>query len=669
MDTASFVKRPATQFKRSILPFKRLLSHLLVVAAFYFLFRLCFLLFNQQGFPELGFDDALFLLVKGMRFDASALIMTNLLFILIVLQPFANFKSKAYRRFTQGIFLISNLIPFLFEISDWAYYPYNHKRSTSEVLNVVSTRSDFFNLLPSFLHDFWYVFLLALVFVLLLIESYRKIERYFNRQEALLRVIHDQKQPMAKWTYLLRFFILVLGAGLSVLGIRGGTQFVPISIRTAVSMTRSEWTPIVLNTPFSIIKSLSTARLEYVHYLPEEEAMRLVQPVKNYAVAQQPFEKRNVVFIILESFSKEFTGLNPDAQSYTPFLDSLMQEGLTFTRAYANGLHSAEGVPALVAGIPTLMDQYYTLSAYNNNRIDALPHLLNKEGYQTSFFHGGTDGTMGLDVFASAAGFQHYYGRKAYGNDKDYDGNWGIFDEPFLQFFANKLSQTPEPFMTAVFTVTSHPPYPLPKQYEGKFRGGKLPIYPTLGYSDHALRQFFEKAKQQPWFKNTLFVLSPDHCSPMASNDYYGNGNGRYEIFCTLIDPANPKLKGRDSTLLQQIDVMPTVLDYLHYNLPFYALGNSAFRKEAPRFVINVLNKTYNWIYEGQQNFIFDNRLQEAYRFPDDRYKKQDLVAQNGQEAISPESLNLFKAFVQIYNRSVIDNIMSAERFIQQKQE
>lgn len=646
--------------ERAISPFLRMIVHLVWLLLFYFCFRLAFYVFNASSFPNMTGGVLSVLLFKGMRFDISVIFMVNLLFIFLILIPADLLQYRWYDRLLKIIFLFANSIAILFEAADWIYFPFNHKRSTAEVLDIVTTKGDFFNLLPGFFKDYWYVFLIACFLLVLLFWTYNKTELYFRRKYALAKVF-DTKKQSGLVVYLVRFLLLLFGAALTVVGIRGGLQYVPIGIRSAVGMTKSEYTPVILNTPFSIIKSVAVPQLKLKHYMPESKAVATLQPIK-YFGSEKGFRPDNVVFIILESFSKEFTSLVPGERSYTPFLDSLMQHSLTFTNAYANALHSAEGVPALLGGIPSLLDEYYTLSIYNNNRIGAIPYLLKQQGYRTVFYHGGTDGSMGFDNFASAAGFDHYYGRKAYNNDADYDGNWGIFDEPFLQYFAKGLDTMKQPFMASVFTVTSHPPYPMPEKYKDKFPGGKLAIYPCVGYTDMAVRKFFEAVKDKPWFKNTLFVISPDHCSPMASNSYYATGNGRYQIPIMFYAPGDTTLKGFDGTLMQQIDVLPSVMDYLHYPDSIYSLGNSVFRPDAPRFVINRLSHVYNWIYKGQQSFIAGDSVLEAYQFPLDSLKKHNLV-NHPNFKMNQESLNFFRAFIQIYNQSLIQNCMTADNF------
>ena len=176
-----------------------------------------------------------------------------------------------------------------------------------------------------------------------------------------------------------------------------------------------------------------------------------------------------------------------------------------------------------------------------------LPHgfgdNLKAHGYQTSIFHGGNNGTMNFDVFSQHVGFEHYYGRTEYDNDADYDNKWGIFDGPFLQYFANNLDTVSQPFAAIAYTLSSHHPFTLPA-------GFALPsdIYnwssfeKTVYYTDCALRDFFKTAAKKAWFGHTLFVITADH----ANTEQYDVGvdnNGFRPVSFELITQTSRSKK------------------------------------------------------------------------------------------------------------------------------
>jgi phosphoglycerol transferase MdoB-like AlkP superfamily enzyme len=445
---------------------------------------------------------------------------------------------------------------------------------------------------------------------------------------------------------------LIIILGLCVIGMRGGLQLIPLTNGNALQAAPNQYVPIVLNTPFSIMHSYS-GKLEEVHFFNDKQLKGFFNPIKHYG--GKTFTKKNVVIIILESFSKEYTGLG-GRKSFTPFLDSLMQSSFVCRNAYENAVHSAEGVPAVISGMPALMDEPITTSSYGTDNLTSLPSLLKTEGYQTAFFHGGTNGTMSFDIYASNAGFDRYYGRTEYGNEGDYDGNWGIWDEPFLQFFARSLSTMKQPFVTSVFTLSSHDPFKVPVQYQNQLSKGSLPINQTIAYTDLALKKFFATAAQQPWYRNTLFVITADHAAPVSTDPYYSSyGMGRYAIPIIFFAPADTSLRRTTDTVIQQIDILPSVLDYLGYNKPFFAFGNSIFSKAYPRFVVNELSDHYLWYMNGYLLTADQLKPKALYDFNTDSLLHHNILSQDN--ALAHQTLiPYFKAFIQLYRSSLINN-------------
>ena len=153
----------------------------------------------------------------------------------------------------------------------------------------------------------------------------------------------------------------------------------------------------------------------------------------------------------------------PNYVSYTPFLDSLASKSLVFDNAFANGRKSIHGMSSVLAGIPSFKDAF-TSSPYANQKIESVVSVLNLEGYDTSFFHGAPNGSMGFLGFSNILGFDHYYGKTEFGNDALFDGFWGIWDLPFFQFTKETIDTKKTPFFSTIFTVTSHEPYIIPDE-------------------------------------------------------------------------------------------------------------------------------------------------------------------------------------------------------------
>jgi phosphoglycerol transferase MdoB-like AlkP superfamily enzyme len=201
---------------------------------------------------------------------------------------------------------------------------------------------------------------------------------------------------------------------------------------------------------------------------------------------------------------------------------------------------------------------------------------------------------MGFDAFARSAGFQRYVGLNEYDNgEADFDGHWGVRDRPFLQFYAQQLDREQQPFLSAVFTLSSHHPYALPPVDAERFAGGTQAIHPTLRYTDDALRQFFATARTMPWYPNTLFVITADHTADLERNGAQGNRPIDYWVPLVYFSPLGMATRSEER-VTQHVDILPTVLDLVGYDAPFLAFGHSAIRPSSPPYAIWTNNGLYS---------------------------------------------------------------------------
>lgn len=622
-----------------------LLKHLAFLLIAYSICRILFYWFNYSYFSDLSIVQLLPMLMFGVRFDLSVIILTNILFIVLYLLPFPFRESTGYRSLLKWLFISVNSITLFANCIDLTYFPYTLKRTNASVFHFLgeSIGGDLIQLLPTLVADYWYVFIIGAGFVFITAYFYKRTE----------------KSILLNWTsaeYKWQGIVCISFTALSIIGYRGGVQLKPISTVTAGEYATVKYISLVLNTPFTILKTLDMQAIEpstVWKITDEAELKKLYNPY--HKGDSKKLNKLNVVIIALESFSKEFVGaLNNRETDCTPFLDSLIGESLTFTNAYSNGKTSIDGIPAIVSSIPTWMYEPYITSPYGTNQINSLAGLLKKQGYYTAFFHGGTNGTMGFDAFSNIAGYDNYYGRTEYNNDTDFDGNWGIWDEEFMQYAANTINKKTQPFFATVFTLTSHHPYPVPNKYKGKFKEGKLPIEKSIRYTDYALKRFFESAKKMPWFHNTLFVLCADHTG-ISADPYYYNKVGNYAIPLLYYFP-NGKLKALESTITQQIDIMPSVLDYLNYPAPFFAFGTSVFDTTVNHFAVTYNNNVYQYMQDDHVLQFDGDKASDMYNYKNDSLLKNDLLAKQPERAKEME--NRIKAIIQTYQQSLINNTM-----------
>lgn len=572
-----------------------------------------------------------------MRFDISAILVVNAIFILAHIIPLPAFYNSRYQFWVKVIFYVFNIPALLFNLIDCVYFGFTQKRTTADFFTSEATADLKFNL-TSYLKDYWYLLILLLLFITGIEFLYR-------------RTLKDNIKR--KFSIPVDIVGFILSIGLFIIGVRGGVQYKPISMQTAARYTSRSLIPAILNTPFTIMKTRDMEALSPVKYMSDAEADKL------YPVYQKlPYDsmrKMNVVIIILESFSREYCGFFNNGEGWTPFLDSLCGKSVVFTNAYANSKRSIEGIPAIVASIPNLMDESFISSGYNTNAINGIASLLKNEGYTGYFFHGGNNGTMGFESFSPLAGFSNYYGRNEYdGPETDYDGSWGIFDEPFYQFMRRKLDASKQPFCSVFFSLSSHHPFTIPDQYINRFPKGSHPLFESLGYADHSLKTFFDLVKKSTWFNNTLFVITADHTGP-AFKPEATTTKGSFEIPILFYVPSDPAMIRVDSSVMQHADIVPSVLDYLHYTHPFAAFGHSIFRNEN-HFAINYINSIYQGIDDRYITMLDgDNGATIGfYDYRNDPLLKNNILDKNIQEEKKLSTTT--KAALQQFRQHLLKN-------------
>jgi phosphoglycerol transferase MdoB-like AlkP superfamily enzyme len=278
--------------------------------------------------------------------------------------------------------------------------------------------------------------------------------------------------------------------------------------------------------------------------------------------------------------------------------------------------------------------------------------LLGEKGYHSSFFIGHPNGAMGYTSFAQLAGFQHYFGMDEYDNDEDFDGIWGIWDDKFFDFYADKLNEFPEPFFSVMFSGTSHHPFIVPPSFEGKFKGGEQPILKCIEYTDYVLRQFFKKVSNEPWYHNTLFVFTADHCSSEIIFEESRTTRGLFSVPVFFFKPDN-SLASMEDEIIQQADIMPSVLGYLHYDKPYVAFGRDLFREQTTPMAFNYRDAYNLFMDDYLLNFDGDQVI-GLYNFKTDKMLAHNLKSEKND--ITNQLELKIKAIVQQYNNRLINN-------------
>lgn len=312
-------------------------------------------------------------------------------------------------------------------------------------------------------------------------------------------------------------------------------------------------------------------------------------------------ERKNVVFILVESLSGSFLKEFGNKENITPFMDSLAQKSIFFENLYATGTRTVRGMEAVTLCIPPTPGQSIVKRPENQN-LYTISNVFKQKNYQCNFFYGGDGYFDNMNAYFGGNGFTIYdRGRGSVLSDKiktvrhniedsevTFENAWGICDEDIF----NKMLKTADqhyrdnkPFFNFVMTTSNHRPYTYPS--------GKIDIPSGTGregavkYTDFAIKELFRKAALKPWFKNTVFVIIADHCASSAGKDEIDVANYHIPAFIVnLPESYNQKIAKQCS----QIDLWPTLFAIFNWSYESDFFGKNVLD---PNFEQRALMGTY----------------------------------------------------------------------------
>ena len=614
----------------------------------YFLCRLTYGLENWNVLGENLTSKGIWDVLKGgWIFDTAAIMYTNSLYMLLMIFPFHWKERKGWQKITKFIFLLINTLAICMNLADAIYFQYTGRRTTATIFSEFSNEGNLGSVFIAEFINHWYLVLLAILLVIVL-------NKLYVMPSGIIKI-----KSMVRY-YAVQVLALILFVPLCIGGMRGGiTKAVrPITISNANQyVDRPEDAALVLNTPFSMIRTIGKNIFVIPDYFEENELSKIYSPVHHLEATHTTAMKKNVAILIVESFGSEYIGALNNYEGYTPFLDSLISESLIWEYSFGNGRKSIDGMPSVLSSIPMFIEPFF-LTPASVNDVSGVARELGKEGYYSAFFHGAENGSMGFQAFARSTGFEDYFGRTEYNQDKrfqgdaDFDGMWAIWDEPFLQYYALTMSEFREPFVSAVFTASSHHPYKIPEEYKDIYPEEGLVMHKCIRYTDHALKRFFETASKQPWFENTLFVLTADHTN-LSEVPEYQTSLGGFSVPIVFFDPSGEMPKGKKEGIAQQIDIMPTILGYLGYQKPYVAFGCDLFHTSAEdTWAVNYQNGIYQYV-KGDYLIQFDGKEVKAiYRFKEDHLLEHNIVNEVNCSALIDELKAIIQSYMQRMNQN-----------------
>ena len=351
------------------------------------------------------------------------------------------------------------------------------------------------------------------------------------------------------------------------------------------------------NGVYKFYLAFMNSELDYFKFyktLPEKDAYALLSQQIPYLSGESTLRyikgtgienHKNVVLITIESYSADFMKMYGNEQNLTPFLDSLASQSLLFTNFYASGNRTVRGLEAVTLCLPPTAGESVVKRKDNKDKFST-GNVFKQKGYNVKYLYGGDAFFDNMEDFFSGNGYD-IVDKKTFSPDEiTFDNIWGVCDGDIYDKAVkvmNEEAKQNKPFFNQIMTVSNHRPFTYPNNKidipgDAKSRDG------GVKYTDYAMRKFFEMAKKQPWFANTVFVVLADHCASSAGKTELPID--KYRIPAMIYSPGFIQPQ-RYSNLVSQIDIMPTLFGLLDFNYKSKFFGQDVLRAEyKPRALI-----------------------------------------------------------------------------------
>lgn len=622
--------------------------------------RYFFWVFNIETYGNISPRELWAIMWYGIPFDLSAVGYFNIPFILIRFLPFQFVRRRGWIMASDIIFGVFNSLMLILNIADIGFVSFSGGRMRWGSLAGAMGDADIWGVLVSYARPYWWLYLFMVVYIAATLSVC-----YLPKIKP-----EDFQSRISRKLVLKRSCYLILAAAFTVLCIRG-IRWRPLNVADAFSFVEPSRVDIVLNTPFSIVRTMKkSVEFDRVSYYSSEQLDRLRNDRYLFTEADTipgigDQRGKNIMFIIIESGGRQFfdTFSFVDGEKrrglYT-FIDSIASESLVNEQVMGTGLLSCNGLTSLFMGFPHFDPDYFANSSYIKNDFDTPVNLLREKGYRSKFYYGSPAGSFYIGQTISVANFDEAVFKDDYPLAHESESGWGIWDHDMAEYVAKDLGSLSEPFLAAWFTTNAHIPFDLPDKYAQSFNYPAGTPEATMAYTDMALRMFFSIARRQSWFANTVFVIIGDH----GNRDFKGTVLDtpwiKYQVPLIIYTPDGSIRPRRISgVVMSQFDVTPTLMHIMGYDLPFISVGTDLFDTGKPHYGISRLDGQI--MVTGPQYVIFTdqkgNDLLKVYDITLDQALSKPLTDYDNEE--TDRMLEWTRAFLQDYTSRIIDNRMS----------
>lgn len=581
-----------------------LLKQFIFWILFYALLRSIFLLYHFDLLlaTNAGIGEIFLSYTKAFRLDLSAFCYTiSIPFILLIPQLFLrrNFFNRLAGVFSILIIVVNALILVseLGVYNEWRtklyYKALLYLSNPSEVINTAETGK-----------------LIILIMIFFLVSGstvFVYLKWFFPKVEQLNK------------NYLITIVLVLALPFFIVLGYRGGLQPIPINQSDVyysrhqllnLAATNSLW-----NLSYSIQKNYGKQNHNPFNFYPDAEAQSIVRKIYSYPkydnISIFDTLRPNIVLLIMEGWAADMSGALGGRAGYMPNFDSLTKHGLLFTKFYACGTRSQQAMSALIGGFPSLPLLDVTNNIEKYSKLPSISRKLKNEGYSNSFIFGGQLTYGNIKSYLSNNQFDILIELQDF-DDKLPKGKLGVHDEYVLKRQIREANKFKQPFFSVVFTLSSHSPYDIPVKKK-KFENDVEANYSSgIFYSDSCLGLYFDEAKKQRWFGNTIFIIVGDHSHETYKQLPYGVGEYFRIPLLIVGNPLMPEYRGTSNSKIgSQYDLPATILNQLNIDCHEFEWSKNLLNPIIPEFAYyTTSNHGLGWI-RPNANFMWDKNYDQ----------------------------------------------------------
>ncbi|MCT7611267.1 LTA synthase family protein [Aliarcobacter butzleri] len=622
---------------------KELFKVYLLFVALFLIGRFFFYLLYFERFNDISFFESLLTFIYGLRMDTIVIciiLVIPTIFLAITPKIFSNFISK----FLSIYILFFLLIALFIECASFPFFAQYDLRPNYLFIEYLEYPQEVTSLL---FKDYKFQFIAVFILIIATIKIYSK-SKFINFEQVF------------KQNYISRILILAPILLVLFLGIRSSLGHRPVNISDALYSENRVINEITKNSLHSLgyaYYSNKKAENNISKYgkIDIKEAYKVASLAIgiDYKDEKKPFyrevksklaskKQKNLVIFIEESMGAQFTGFI-GKQNFTPNLDNLAQDYLSFTNLYSNGTRSVRGLATLTSGTLPINGVEVIKRNKSQEGYFTIASLLKPYGYKSSFIYGGEARFDNMKGWYLGNGFDEVIEQKDFKNPI-FTSTWGVSDEDLVIKANEKFEsyyKNNEKFVSVMFSSSNHMPFELPDgKIEFEKNIPKTSVENAIKYADFAIGKFFELAKKKDYFKDTVFVVIADH-----NVRVYGDQIVPIDMFQIPAVIVSSDIPHQIFTnLTSQSDVLATALDLIGIDLSYPILGNSIFKDNKKNINLMIFDEIYAYRKEDKVAILVPNMPIKTYL-----YKDKKLIEIENDLVLEKEALALIYVLDDMY--------------------